>query len=236
MREESKESGGARAVPILFLSSPPSTEQSRAEPTQPTEEEEEKAGEGSATAPSNLQISGSRPNESKRRQEAPLSRRQLTHSRTPPFLAASDPIPSRLRSQPSGGTMAAAATASPPASASTSGRDSLAATTVCLVPFRHLHLRASCGARRDSPTGNAARALCVACGGAWCGRRRPRAGCSTRPPPRRPTTHICYYGIRPLHSFLHPDLFLRLREPGVPRRRRQELRARPGRRALQGAR
>jgi hypothetical protein len=95
MREESKESKEISGFPF------PSTEQSRAEPTQPTEEEEEKAGEGSATAPSNLQISGSRPNESKGRQEAPrLSRgaSSLTRARLP---SSPPQIPSHPASAPS---------------------------------------------------------------------------------------------------------------------------------------
>ncbi|KAK3124480.1 hypothetical protein QOZ80_7BG0587090 [Eleusine coracana subsp. coracana] len=81
--------------------------------------------------------------------------------------------------------MATAATASAPASASTSGRDSLAAaasssSAVCLVPFR------------------------------WWSRVREEEAAGGVQYAATTAASPSYYGLRLLHSFLHPDLVLRL--------------------------
>ncbi|PVH63452.1 hypothetical protein PAHAL_2G031500 [Panicum hallii] len=81
--------------------------------------------------------------------------------------------------------MATAATASHPASASTSGRDALAAASsspvaVCLVPFR------------------------------WWARVREEEAAGGVRYAATAAASPSYYGLRLLHSFLHPDLVLRL--------------------------
>ncbi|XP_062189437.1 ubiquitin carboxyl-terminal hydrolase 8-like [Phragmites australis] len=81
--------------------------------------------------------------------------------------------------------MATAATASAPASASTSGRDPLAAAAsspaaVCLVPFR------------------------------WWARVREEEEAGGVQYAATAAASPSYYGLRLLHSFLHPDLVLRL--------------------------
>lgn len=83
------------------------------------------------------------PGQNKNKSDKRLAPREdpaTAHPRAPPIhLASPTQIPSRARRPP----MATAATASHPASASTSGRDALAAASsspaaVCLVPFRYL--------------------------------------------------------------------------------------------------
>ncbi|CAN6196913.1 unnamed protein product [Urochloa humidicola] len=81
--------------------------------------------------------------------------------------------------------MATAATASHPTSASTSGRDALAAASsspaaVCLVPFR------------------------------WWARVREEEAAGGVRYAATAAASPSYYGLRLLHSFLHPDLVLRL--------------------------
>uniref|UniRef100_A0A0A9D9D8 Uncharacterized protein n=1 Tax=Arundo donax TaxID=35708 RepID=A0A0A9D9D8_ARUDO len=85
--------------------------------------------------------------------------------------------------------MATAATASAPASASTSGRDALAASSsspaaVCLVPFR------------------------------WWARVREEEAAGGVQYAATAAASPSYYGLRLLHSFLHPDLVLRASTAG----------------------
>ncbi|VAH30548.1 unnamed protein product [Triticum turgidum subsp. durum] len=92
--------------------------------------------------------------------------------------------------------MATAATASAPASASTSAAcdapsaSSSCPAAVCLVPFRYAR---SLTLNLLAETPQAGVTMCCCC-------------CCTATPAASPS----YYGLRLLHSFLHPDLVLRL--------------------------